>query len=385
MQTIGSIDEQIARFYAPLILGSLKHGENRLCIWFPYLGKTRTINDILNSNKTLRLVLGQSFSKYKFIYYVGTVSKNNKASEILENIAINLNINIKQNNSNLIDTVSNRCRELINKGLKVVFIGDTLENLATIERQRLFTGISNIVRSDQNNIHSILNINYFEQIESIINRQPSIITLINSIETVPCLPSEILSNFIKNQSQKLNFSITETEIENIKNYTGGILTLTRALLRNKDKNNLELDLKFNAIWKHLPDNYKSVFEKTITNTKVINPNELRILETLRKSGIVDLDIFKDKFILSQTKNPNVLRSILNDWELEVYNLLLKSKNKVVSREKIASAIWGNNEEVDYSDWAVDQKISRFRKKISRYGLDPNFLETVKGKGYKWQL
>ncbi len=373
MKTMGDIDKLIALFYGRFLLGSLPSNENGLCIWFPYLGKTRTINNLLNSNETLELILGKKFLNYKFVYYVGNLSKNNKASEIFENIATSLDINIQQTKSNIIDLISNRCKELINQGKKIVFIGDTLEKLSKIEFERLLIGLSNFIRSDQDNIHSILNINYFEQVESIINKQPSVITLINSIKIIPTLPQELLSNFIKSESKKLNLSITEKDIQEVSKYTGGILTLTRSLLRNKDKNNLELDLKFNAVWNHLPDIYKSVIEKNITFTKIINLNELRIFETLQNCGIIGLGIFKDKFILNQTKNPNILRNLLNGWELEVYNLLLKNKNKVVTREKIASTIWGDDES-DYTDWAIDQKISRFRKKVSKYGLNPDFLE-----------
>jgi len=384
MKTMGDIDKLIALFYGRFLLGSLPSNENGLCIWFPYLGKTRTINNLLNSNETLELILGKKFLNYKFVYYVGNLSKNNKASEIFENIATSLDINIQQTKSNIIDLISNRCKELINQGKKIVFIGDTLEKLSKIEFERLLIGLSNFIRSDQDNIHSILNINYFEQVESIINKQPSVITLINSIKIIPTLPQELLSNFIKSESKKLNLSITEKDIQEVSKYTGGILTLTRSLLRNKDKNNLELDLKFNAVWNHLPDIYKSVIEKNITFTKIINLNELRIFETLQNCGIIGLGIFKDKFILNQTKNPNILRNLLNGWELEVYNLLLKNKNKVVTREKIASTIWGDDES-DYTDWAIDQKISRFRKKVSKYGLNPDFLETIKGRGYKCRL
>lgn len=36
---------------------------------------------------------------------------------------------------------------------------------------------------------------------------------------------------------------------------------------------------------------------------------------------------------------------------------------------------------DYSDWAIDQFISRFRKKLKQIGVSSGILKTVKGKGY----
>lgn len=381
---MGEIDKQIALFYGPLLFGSLNRSENRLCIWFPRIGKSRTLNNLLQSKDIIEEILGSLSTKIVFVYYTGTDSENAKASEILVNIANSLGIQSPVSEQNIKSLISNKCLELINQGKKIVFVGNSLENLSQVELSKLLLNITNIVRINQSKIHSILNIHFFEEIESIINKQPSILTLINSIEFMPLISNKILDEFINDEAANLNLKIGTDEIQNIKNYSGGILTLTKSLLRTNNKNNLELDLKFNVIWKNLPEIYKSVIEKNITHTKIINPNELKVFEILQKCGVLNLDVFKDKFILNQTKNPKILKNILNGWELDVYNLFLKNKNKIVDREEIAEVIWNSNE-ADYTDWAVDQKISRFRKKIHKYGLDPKFLETIKGRGYKWKL
>jgi DNA-binding response OmpR family regulator len=38
---------------------------------------------------------------------------------------------------------------------------------------------------------------------------------------------------------------------------------------------------------------------------------------------------------------------------------------------------------DISLWAIDQAVSRFRKKLAEAGTDPELLKTIKKKGYIW--
>ena len=82
---------------------------------------------------------------------------------------------------------------------------------------------------------------------------------------------------------------------------------------------------------------------------------------------------------------NILLKSLSKKELQILKVFMGSKNKIVTKEKLGNIIWKGNIEAAYSDWALDQAVSRFRKKLTKLGFSKDTLATVNGKGYIWRL
>lgn len=378
-----NLDFEIAQFFAPYIFGSLEYGENRICLWFPCLGKTRTINNILNSKSLIKRILGNSAKRYEFVYYTATVSVDLKASEILESIGLKMGMNQENNTSRLKINIQQKCKELIEKGKEIVFVCDSMETLPKRELEKHLIDISNIVRINERRIHTILNLHFLEQVFPIIERQPSLFTLANKIEYVPTITGKLLDKFIASELKNYGQDNTKIEIEKVKKYTGGILTLTRSFIRNLGQENMEFIFKFKTIWEYLPPIYKLVFEKTILKTRIINQNEKIIAKQLGANGILDLEVFKANYKFVIKKDNKSIANILGDKEFKILNYLNKNKNKLVTKESIANILYGKNTE-DYSNWAIDQVMSRFRKTLLKCEIDPEQLKTIKGKGYIWK-
>lgn len=70
-------------------------------------------------------------------------------------------------------------------------------------------------------------------------------------------------------------------------------------------------------------------------------------------------------------------------EHELLTYFLKKSNIVHSRDEIAETIWGKESYEKYSDWAIDQLISKIRKKLKKLGANGNALITIRGRGYKF--
>ncbi|MFC1790807.1 helix-turn-helix domain-containing protein [Patescibacteria group bacterium] len=51
---------------------------------------------------------------------------------------------------------------------------------------------------------------------------------------------------------------------------------------------------------------------------------------------------------------------------------------------MGEVLWGEASYEKYSDWAIDQLISKLRKKLKDLGLT-DFLKTIRGRGYKLTL
>ena len=65
-------------------------------------------------------------------------------------------------------------------------------------------------------------------------------------------------------------------------------------------------------------------------------------------------------------------------EIKILTLLLKNKNKVVSRESLMMSLWNSDEFV--TDNALTVNINRLRSKIKELGIE-DFIKTKKGVGY----
>ncbi len=66
-------------------------------------------------------------------------------------------------------------------------------------------------------------------------------------------------------------------------------------------------------------------------------------------------------------------------EFETLVHLAKHPGRVITREKLLNAVWGNN--VVVIDRTVDVHIRKIREKLGRYG---DYIETVKGVGYRFR-
>lgn len=71
--------------------------------------------------------------------------------------------------------------------------------------------------------------------------------------------------------------------------------------------------------------------------------------------------------------------VLTKNEMIIFQRLLSSKHKIVSRDEIMTDLWDNEEYVN--DNALTVNISRLRTKLSELGL-PDAIETRKKQGYR---
>lgn len=72
---------------------------------------------------------------------------------------------------------------------------------------------------------------------------------------------------------------------------------------------------------------------------------------------------------------------LTKREFTVLQHLIQRQKQVVSRDELARVIWGSQVEEKFSDWSLDQTISRLRKKLGDNGYKPELLKTVRGRGF----
>lgn len=120
-------------------------------------------------------------------------------------------------------------------------------------------------------------------------------------------------------------------------------------------------------------------------TKPYNPQILlaRITSVIKRTyNNENIEVFhhKDlKYNLSQSEaefNGNKIELTKN--ESKILYVLMKNKEKIISRDKIMKELWQSDEFVDDNTLTVN--INRLRKKLEEIGAN-NYLQTKRGQGY----
>jgi len=84
------------------------------------------------------------------------------------------------------------------------------------------------------------------------------------------------------------------------------------------------------------------------------------------------------------KGDKVLSENLTSSEFKLLSFFLGNQGAVLDREQIISAVWKENITTEgVTNQALDQLIFRLRKKIEEDPNSPKFLQTVKGRGFKF--
>ena len=105
------------------------------------------------------------------------------------------------------------------------------------------------------------------------------------------------------------------------------------------------------------------------------------LSEVNKHGVITVDDLKidcEKFIV--TRNGNPVNLTLKEFEL--LRLLISNKDKVLTRDYLLDKIWGY--EYAGETRTVDVHIRHLREKIEKDANHPQFIETVRGVGYKFK-
>jgi two-component system alkaline phosphatase synthesis response regulator PhoP len=110
---------------------------------------------------------------------------------------------------------------------------------------------------------------------------------------------------------------------------------------------------------------------------------LRRKEQSAKELLPQVDLIKIKEleinVSSYTAHLGKQKLILPRKEFETLVYLIRNKGRVLSRESILNAVWGEN--VHVVDRTVDVHIRKIREKLNTYA---DYIETVPGVGYRFK-
>jgi hypothetical protein len=82
---------------------------------------------------------------------------------------------------------------------------------------------------------------------------------------------------------------------------------------------------------------------------------------------------------SELITPNLAVPVLTAQQKLLFNYLNTRIGQIVTRDEIAQILWGKLWQQKYSDWAIDQSVSKLKKKLISSGLS---LLVIRNRGYQ---
>ncbi|AYL98777.1 MULTISPECIES: response regulator transcription factor [Mucilaginibacter] len=226
----------------------------------------------------------------------------------------------------------------MNKEIKIALVEDD-ENLRFLVAERLQSEGYKVLEADNGNDAETI----------ILDEQPDIVLLDWMLPGKP--GSEVCGNIREKGFDKLIIMMTAKaqDVDKIEAYNFGVsdyitkpynMDVLVALIENKIKFSLNSEK---------PESYKFANMEHLPNTHLL----------IRDGRKIELTILENRILL----------------------YFLKNKNKVINREELMMEVWGYN--ADVNTRTLDMHIVRLRKKIETNADSPQYLQTVRGIGYKF--
>jgi|694.fasta_scaffold00063_52 DNA-binding winged helix-turn-helix (wHTH) protein len=259
-------------------------------------------------------------------------------------------------------------------------------------------------------LHEIIN-KIEASIEAILKKKDKLIIFIPKLNAFPNFDFEygnILYKIWKRDKSRILFIISLSNVEVYKYANDNCGEFKEALLQNVEKVsklskedilysslhwceilNINLPAKIlNEIVK-LSDGSASKSKMLVqTASRNLNLVEKDLIDLLKNT----INDFNKLFSSNEIKlngeriflEENDITLTFTSAEYQILKVLIKNKDKIVTREEIAFVVWGDQQYEKYSDWAIDKFISQIRQKLNAHYFNGE-LRAFRGKGFKLML
>lgn len=75
----------------------------------------------------------------------------------------------------------------------------------------------------------------------------------------------------------------------------------------------------------------------------------------------------------------------SEREYQLLEYMISKRGQILSREDLGEVLWKDDSTDKYSDWSLDQTVSRIRKKLNDNGYKPKYIKTLRGRGFKLEF
>lgn len=405
MRTLHISEKEIAK-QAGQLFRVVKYGESTVAVCYPGCFFDYNLSCFLERPQILKKYLGKYYKRYLFI----PISLHAEVTipafiETVRAIFQKENITITAN-----DTLMTLLQKAIDAGREPYFFLLGAQTVPHDELKKIMALVhEQIVHSSRVGAIVFFETNIFKpEIQEVLraNRR-----LLHQVLYFPVYSSEESLHVVKQICQEWNLKLSEPWLKALVQRFGGMLWILREALRIVRDNGTEsmneivtksgLQFRFQTILNLLSETDKTaIVDLTSRNIQSVKENDRQYLESI---GFVSEErgayILKIPWMLEALQqrltshalavdntnqvfyNGRNLSTVLSASETKVLRLFLSLKGRVVSRDTVAQTIWGKASMTKYSDWAIDQLISRLRKSLVTLGLPKDIITTKKGQGF----
>lgn len=208
-----------------------------------------------------------------------------------------------------------------------------------------------------------------------------------------------------------NKKIDKALLEDILNLTGGHSNLVRLSIESV----LATDQKFEnkLLLRRFLLEQKPVRSALFAIWNFLTPSELTAIEQnnlksqafLEKVGLIQNNLLTISILLDyvkerakHTKSQEVkfsekgeilkgevaISDKLTSLEFKLLKYLIEKRGEIIPKDEIINAVWGDQKTtLGVTDQALDQLVFRLRKKVEENPNNPKYIQTVKGRGFKF--
>lgn len=103
-----------------------------------------------------------------------------------------------------------------------------------------------------------------------------------------------------------------------------------------------------------------------------------------KQKTINNKIIFDKNTNEIKKGETIISDSLTSFEFKLLKYLMLNKEKIIAKDEIINIVWGDKTTtLGVTDQALDQLIFRLRKKIENNPNKPEYILTIKGRGFRF--
>jgi len=407
------------RLFTETLLPCFLRGESVTAFWVRHAGRRRTGRFLVQNAKHLGF---EALAKYKIINVPAEnlIEKTPPGFFQLMLSCLNPETN-SQSSERAFFVLKEEIEKLVGRGYHLIFILERFDELNDEDNFPIafFNNLHALWSVDKTKIHFLFanstdifkseSFGKLGHLKEVISQNLIHFPLLGNQDNAVCLQTLI---------QKYGYKVSHKQLSLIKKLSGGHASLNRAALRilqNYYSTNSEKILAFLAdqyeikviledIWNSFDDEEKksliqinqgTSLKKAKVPTRLLNlgivvqeKTSSKLFSPLLENFISNLKSDSPQISL-EAKTGEILingQPAKEKITLQEYHLLLsflKKKNLTLSRDQIAQALWGKDFEEKYSDWAIDQVISKLRLKLEHLGISSQKLQTIRGRGYRW--
>jgi hypothetical protein len=390
------------------IISFIKAGNSVQIVSIPGVGRSNLLG-LLSYNRKARIKhLGEGQTKYHFVNINLSEVKTKSINDIFKFIFLELLDSLKERKIEqeyvskiLKDSISLHDEMVIFQGLKrtveyltlekdlsIILLFDRFETFVSSANSEFFSNLRILRNRAKYKFSAVFSLN--KPLEEVLEKE----TLGDFYEFVaghvvylPIFDKEGVDFRVKHLEGQTGKKIPKEKLEKVLELTGGHGKLTRVCLEYYLNKGLENYLEDKTVQAVLYGIENSLTPSDLKDLKAKNPNSYLESIGFLKNGKISIPLFEE-FIKSHNPqgefNVETASENLSLLEFKLLKFLTENPNRILGREDVINSVWSETKSQEgVTEAALDQLISRLRKKIEEDPNNPVHLLTVKGRGFKF--